>query len=185
MKNEQTNFIETVWQVCLQHSSSNPLTILRDLTALPACHLHGPEHHTLVGSALLTAYRNSGGIIDLPHALEEMYARTQKVPGGVCGYWGACGAAISSGIFISIITNTSPLSEQTWGLCNQMTAASLNTIGSIGGPRCCKRNSTLAISQAMQFVKDHFGIAMTWDPPTCIHYTQNSQCIGTRCPFHP
>ena len=27
-------------------------------------YLHGPEHHVMVGAALLTAYRNAGGGIE-------------------------------------------------------------------------------------------------------------------------
>lgn len=185
MKNTPSDFIDQVWRVCQQHTSRNPLVILRDLMALPGCPLHGPEHHTLVGSALLTAYQNSGGKIDLPKALADMHARAQKVPGGVCGYWGACGAAISSGMFLSIVTGSTPLGGHEWGLCNLMTSASLQAIGSIDGPRCCKRNSTLSILQAVQFVKDHLSIEMETAPVSCIYSGQNGQCIGARCPFHP
>lgn len=53
---------------------------------MPFCHMHGPEHHTLVGTALLTAYHNSGGNIELLPALKEMAARGRKVPGGACGF---------------------------------------------------------------------------------------------------
>ena len=49
---------------------------------MPFCHMHGPEHHIMVGSALLTAYHNAGGQIDLPKALSEMISRGSKVPGG-------------------------------------------------------------------------------------------------------
>ena len=66
------------------------------------CHMHGPEHHIMVGAALLTAYKNAGGNIDLNKALLEMYSRGKDVPGGVCGFWGACGAAISTGMYMSI-----------------------------------------------------------------------------------
>ena len=51
--------------------------------------MHGPEHHVMVGSALLAAYKNAGGEIDLPEALLEMMNRGKAVPGGVCGFWGA------------------------------------------------------------------------------------------------
>ena len=70
----------------------------------PFCHMHRPEHHVMVGSALLAAYKNAGGEIDLPEALLEMMNRGKAVPGGVCGFWGACGAGISTGMFISIIS---------------------------------------------------------------------------------
>ena len=64
----------------------------------------------MVGSALLTAYKNAGGNIDLPNALLEMMNRGKTVPGGACGFWGACGAGITTGMFISIISNSTPLS---------------------------------------------------------------------------
>ena len=185
MKNAPSDFINAVWQICLKHTSRNPLAVLHDLMALPACRLHGPEHHTLVGSALLTAYKNSGGEVDLPRALEELHARAQNVPGGVCGYWGACGAAISSGMFLSVVLHSAPLGGHEWGLCNQMTASSLQAIGGIDGPRCCKRNSTLAILQAVRFAKEQLGIEMEFTAPVCTYCHQNAQCISARCPFHP
>ncbi|MGX8714372.1 MAG: DUF5714 domain-containing protein [Lachnospiraceae bacterium] len=107
--------------------------------AMPFCHMHGPEHHVMVGAALLTAYRNAGGDIDLPAALTEMMNRGKSVPGGACGFWGACGAGISSGMFISIISGSTPLGDEPFALSHKMTAKSLGKIGEIGGPRCCKR----------------------------------------------
>lgn len=61
--------------------------------------MHGPEHHVRVGAALLTAWHNGGGQIDFPAALEEMKKRGSQIPGGICGLWGTCGAAVSAGIF--------------------------------------------------------------------------------------
>ena len=43
--------------------------------------MHGPEHHVLVGSALLTAYKNCGGDLDLNEALSLMEERGKQVPG--------------------------------------------------------------------------------------------------------
>ncbi len=63
----------------------------------------------MVGAALLTAYKNAGGQLDLEKALHEMYRRGKEVPGGACGFWGACGAGISAGQFLSIVTQSTPL----------------------------------------------------------------------------
>ena len=82
---------------------------------MPFCHMHGPEHHVMVGAALLTAYKNAGGDLDLPKALQEMYSRGKAVPGGACGFWGACGAGISAGQFVSIATSSTPLAVEPWG----------------------------------------------------------------------
>ena len=68
--------------LCLRSTSKNPIGILQELMSQPFCHMHGPEHHVLVGSALLTAYHNAGGSIDLPAALAEMVSRGKSVPGG-------------------------------------------------------------------------------------------------------
>ena len=169
--------------VCLAEKSKDPIVIIKKLMDLPFCHMHGPEHHVLVGSALLTAYKNAGGDIDLPKVLSEMQARGKKVPGGACGFWGACGAGVSAGMFVSIVTGSTPLANESWGLSNKMTSSALGAIGEIGGPRCCKRDSYLAIIKAVEFVKIHLGVEMDLGEIKCTHYTQNDQCIGASCPF--
>ena len=178
-----TKGIDSIFGVCLAETSKNPVEILNKMMNLPFCHMHGPEHHVMVGAALLTAYRNAGGSIDLPKALMEMKSRGQNVPGGACGFWGACGAGISSGMFISIISGSTPLADEPFGLSNRMTAKSLEAIGMIGGPRCCKRDSYLSILSAIDFVKEHFGVEMERPEIVCGYSGQNNQCIGKKCPF--
>jgi len=175
---------DEITPVCLGTNSKNPVAIFRKLTSLPFCRIHGPEHHILVGSALLTAYKNAGGDIELKPALIEIITRGSEVPGMACGLWGACGAGISSGIFISIITKSTPFTQEPMGLSNLMTSSSLGKIGNIGGPRCCKRDSFLSILSAIDFVKEHFGIEMVKEEIKCEFSPQNSQCIKTRCPFY-
>lgn len=180
-----TRGLDTVISICLEETSRNPVEVMNRLMTQPFCHTHGPEHHVLVGSALLTAYKNAGGDIDLPKMLIEMQNRGRQVPGGVCGFWGACGAGISSGMFVSLISGATPLSVEPWGLSNRMTSQSLNAIGEIGGARCCKRDSYLAILAAIDFVAEHFGIQMEKTEIICQFSNKNNQCIGNRCPFHP
>lgn len=176
--------IDSIIGVCLEETSDNPIEIINKLMALSFCHMHGPEHHIMDGAALLTAYKNAGGDIDLKSALGEMYERGKNVPGGACGFWGCCGAAVSSGIFISIVTGSTPLAAEAFGLCNQMTSKSLQAIGKIGGPRCCKRGAYLSIASAVKFVKDNLGIKMKTEKIQCTHSHENNQCIGEKCPFH-
>lgn len=176
--------LDSIIGVCISEKSKNPILILRKLMSLPFCHMHGPEHHVLVGASLLTAYKNSGGKINLEKTLVEIIARGKKVPGGFCGFWGACGAGISSGIFISIITSSTPLSQEPWGLSNKMTASALAEIGNLGGPRCCKRNSYLSVIKAVEFVKENMGISMDLGEVSCVHFTQNNHCLKEKCPFY-
>lgn len=169
--------------VCLRETSKDPVEIMTRLMDQPFCHMHGPEHHVMVGAALLTAYKNAGGEIDLPQALAEMMSRGKGVPGGVCGFWGACGAGISTGIFVSILSKATPLTEESFGLSNLMTSRALEKIGTVGGPRCCKRDSFLSILAAVDFVKEHFGVELDRHEVVCAYAAQNNQCIGKRCPF--
>ena len=178
-----TSGMDSIVGVCLAEKSKDPVVIIKKLMALPFCHTHGPEHHVMVGSALLTAYKNAGGNIDLPKSLTEMQARGKKVPGGACGFWGACGAGISAGMFVSIVTGSTPLAEKEWQLSNYMTAGALGTIASFGGPRCCKRDSYLSIIKAVEFAKVYLGVEMELGEIKCTHFSQNNQCIGKRCPF--
>ena len=39
--------------LCLKSKSRNPVEIIQSMMALPFCHMHGPEHHVMVGVALL------------------------------------------------------------------------------------------------------------------------------------
>ncbi len=178
-----TQGIDSILGICFAEKSKNPIQILNEMMDLPFCHMHGPEHHIMVGMALLTAYKNAGGAIELESALTEMKKRGQSVPGGACGFWGACGAGISSGMFISIATGATPLGTDNFGLSHRMTAASLDAIGTVGGPRCCKRDSYLSILCAVEFVKEHLGIEMEAGEVVCQYSPHNNQCIGKRCPF--
>lgn len=178
-----TKGIDSIFGVCLAETSKNPVEIINRMMRLPFCHMHGPEHHIMVGAALLTAYKNAGGGIDLKKALTEIKKRGQSVPGGACGFWGACGAGISSGMFVSIISGSTPLAAAPFGLSNRMTAKALEAIGTVGGPRCCKRDSYLSILAAVDFVKEHFGVEMEKPEVVCNFSSQNNQCIGKRCPF--
>lgn len=179
-----TEGLDSVIALCMGESSRNPIEIIEKMMHMPFCHMHGPEHHVMVGAALLTAYKNSGGQIDLKEALVEMMTRGKSVPGGSCGFWGACGAGISSGMFVSIISKSTPLTKEPFALSHKMTAKSLNAIGEIGGPRCCKRDSFLSVLCAVDFVKENFNISMEKNLVSCGYSSQNKECIVKRCPFH-
>ena len=175
--------LDAIFGVCLTDTSKDPAAILDRMMSLPFCHMHGPEHHIMVGAALLTAYKNAGGELDLERALYEIRNRGRNVPGGSCGFWGACGAGISTGMFVSIVTGATPLSEENFSLAHKMTARSLEAIAEVGGPRCCKRDSYLSIREAVAFAREQLGVEMEWSPVVCRYAGKNNQCIGKRCPF--
>lgn len=178
-----TEGLDSIVGLCMNEMSGNPAEIIGKMMDQPFCHMHGPEHHVMVGSALLTAYKNAGGEIDLHKALAEMISRGRQVPGGSCGFWGACGAGVSSGMFIAIISRSTPLKNKPFSLANSMTSRSLAAIAEAGGPRCCKRDSFLSILAAVDFVEEHFGVKMEKPEIICRYNSRNDQCIRKRCPF--
>ena len=126
--------------------------------------IHGPEHHFLDGAAFLAAYRNAGGELNLEVCLDELANRTITMPGAMCGYWGICGSVASVGAALSVIHGTSPLSTDGYYKDNmEYTSSVINRMAEIGGARCCKRNAFLALSYAVAFVKDKYGIPMDAD----------------------
>lgn len=180
--------VDPVAALCLADTSRNPIEILEKLMSQPDCPMHGPTHHVLVGAALLTAYNNclpDSSKLDLEEALAEMRERGEQVPGGACGYMGACGASISTGIFMSIVTRNTPFSTDTWRLCNLCTARALEQVALNGGPRCCKRDSYLSVLTAIDFVKENLGVEMVKPEVRCSRSQINEQCIGKKCPFSP
>ena len=180
--------MDSIMAMCMTETSKDPIAILEKMMSQSFCHMHGPEHHVLVGAALLTAYNNAVTDtmkVDLQSGLLEVMSRGKQVPGGACGYMGACGAAISTGIFMSVVTRNTPLSTETWQLCNLMTAKALEQVALNGGPRCCKRDSYLSILTAVDFVKEHLGVEMEKPEVKCSRSRINNQCIGKKCPFSP
>lgn len=178
--------VDAVLEYCLNCDSRNPVAIMQALMENPYIYMHGPEHHVLVGAALLTAYANTGGALDLPAALQEMARRGASYPGGACGLWGCCGAAVSAGMYMSIITGATPLSAKPWRYANLLTSRCLQAIAMLGGPRCCKRNSFTAAREAVQFTCDVLGIEMELPAAiTCGFSDENAQCLRRACPYHP
>ena len=183
--------IEVILEGCKKCTSKNPVEIMQELMEDPYIYMHGPEHHVMVGAALITAYYNSGGFAgdraraDYESALEEMKSRGSEYPGGSCGLWGCCGAAVSAGMFMSIVTKATPLTGKSWGLSNRMTAEALKAIGELGGPRCCKRSSFTAAAAAVKYTAENLGVEMELpEKIQCEFSGENRECLRKRCPYH-
>ena len=176
---------EEIIGYCLASESSDPYEIFKGIIDMDQVRMHDYKHHVIVGSALLTAHRNSGFQCDLESMLREMLKRGRKVPPGSCGFMGNCGAAVSVGTFLSILTGTTPYSEDTWGDVNLATAQAQIQMALIGGPRCCKRNSMIALKVGAQIAADKFGSRMEIaSEMKCGMSERNRECIKERCPFY-
>ena len=43
--------IDAIIGLCLAETSRNPVDIINKMMEMPFCHMHGPEHHVMVGAA--------------------------------------------------------------------------------------------------------------------------------------
>lgn len=172
-------------EVCLQEKSKNPVAIFNHIAQMDFIRIHGPEHHILDGAALLTAFYNAGGKIDLQNSLKELMQRGLQMPGATCGMWGICGAVSSMGAALSIIDGTGPLSSDTsWGKHMEFTSKALYSLAQTGGPRCCKRDAFLSFWQAIEFINENYDVELESDTIECCFNEKNEQCIKEKCPFY-
>jgi hypothetical protein len=177
---------EIIGKYCGATTELDPVAIARTLMDTPQVTMHGPEHHFLVPAALLAAYYNVRGKPDEKvRTVAQAQQRASLIKDKFCSTHGDCGAAVGTGIFISLVTGATPLSQEEWRLSNLMTAKSLETIALHGGPRCCKRNTFLAIQSAASFTKEHFGIVMPVTKPVrCTFSDTIRECVTRDCPFY-
>lgn len=219
----------TVRTIAANAASTDAIEIANQMMMAQGIHMHGPEHHFLVGAALFAAYYNATrhatnntanndtnhginhttnnatnhGIshttnhdINFDTALNAIIARGKMVPGGFCGLAGCCGAAVSAGIFYSVIKKTTPLSKDPWSVGMSLTASCLNAISKYGGPRCCKRDTFSSIIAAVEFLKENDGVIISNnnissnnmssnDKVICQFSKENHECLKEACPFYP
>lgn len=152
--------------------------------------MHAPVHHYLVPAVLLTATRKVQGhnLEVLERDLEVALERAMQVPGGSCGFFGACGACVGCGIFFSLITDTSPYSTNTWSITNRATANALAVNADITGPRCCKRCTWLSLLSVRQSLEEDLSLEILMEDQSeieCVFYERNDECIKQACPFYP
>lgn len=176
--------LEFLEQYLKQTDLKDPVAMLEAIFAHPAFPLHGPEHHFLVPSVVLKSLENLG--ISLPVDYQKLIQqRSVPLPGGTCGHWGACAAALGAGITSSIFAKVTPLSTQFYGVIHEITARALNAIAYQGGPRCCKRNTLLPLESLLESFREFFHIDIPAKKFVCGYFKRNNECQLSRCPYFP
>jgi len=164
----------------------DPVRLATILMNSPKLQMHGPEHHFLVPAVLLAAYYNVKGDPEQKRRkIKVARERSSNILGGFCGFYGDCGAAVGTGIFVSLVTEATPLSTKDWRLSNMMTSKSLYSVAIHGGPRCCKKNTFLSIIEAVKFLKENFNVTMQIDKKIrCVFSPLNNECLKEKCLFY-
>jgi hypothetical protein len=176
--------LEVLRQILASTKSTDPAEIIEQVMAHPSVPMHGPEHHAIVPAAIITAVRNAGYPVT-EGAIEKAIERASKIPGGWCGLYGDCGAAVGVGIAVSVLTNATPLTAKERSLALGATSFGLSRMLD-GQPRCCKRASRVAVGAAVDYLNDKLGITLIKSKGSpCTYTVRNQQCAKKECPYYP
>ncbi len=165
---------QLIYQACLNTSTTGPLELANTLMKHEAMKMHGPEYHFLVPAVIISCYmavanpnvdRN-----DLKESLDKALKRSKNLIGGSCSFHGNCAAGVGAGIAMSVLT---PLSRKEWQLSNLATARALLSISNYEGPRCCKRNTFLAIKSVTKHIEGKLEVKLLKSAPRVCEFYQH------------
>ena len=173
--------VAVIRKICTESAIEDMVTLMKKIRSQPAISMHGPEHHALVPGIMLSTYRARGGKVgkkDILAAIE----RGSKVPGGVCGFWGSCGAAVGAGIAFSVILGATPLTPKKRQMAQQVTARILEKIAWFQAGRCCQRETMIALQEAADLSAEILPVPLlAADSLACSQYALNRECIRQAC----
>ncbi len=168
---------------CTETGETDMIRLLDHIRRQPGINLHGPEHHAMVPGIILATYRNLGGQVNRSDILKAVN-QGSRVPGGTCGLWGACGAAIGVGIGFSILLQSTPLQGKARQQVMQACSRILAGLGEIPAPRCCQRETWLALKEASRLSERFLPLALQADfTLKCRQYEINRECVRRQCPL--
>jgi MoaA/NifB/PqqE/SkfB family radical SAM enzyme/SAM-dependent methyltransferase len=175
--------LEVTKAICKWIREKDLITLLKLIRSHPSIPMHGPEHHAMIPGIILAAFRNSGGEIT-EEIINIGIDRGAQIPGGVCGFWGACGAAIGTGIAVSTILAATPLTPSSRQTAQSFSAKILSQIAKYKGGRCCQRETWLALTETAKLSEEVLNIPLTAnDTLECTQYLKNKECIRKACPL--
>lgn len=186
-------FMPKVLPLILQSAEKDPVVMFEQVitslagiwTASKTLPFHGPWYHGIVPAILLTALRNNGFNFT-EKDVKEAFTRGLKIPAGGCGFCGICGAGSGVGIAVNIVQKSTPFHDKERSIGFQASMSSLERIGKLGGPRCCRLSAYVALEQGVKFLKDMgFELPQSKMIGRCDVHKLNAQCHGVRCPFFP
>ena len=174
---------QVVERVCEGTRETDPAAIVNLIMKHPMSVMHSPQHHILVTPTVLAALRNSEQLQLKPGKLASAIERTKGIPLGACGTRGECGAAISVGALVSILTGASFQKDRERSLALQASAEALLAIAQAGGPRCCKQSVYLSLETASIFLKRELDLDLPVNPH-CDFAARNAECKQERCRYY-
>lgn len=181
----QRDGLNAIRVICGESREEDMLALLARIRSHRAIPMHGPEHHALVPGIILATFRNRGGRLSKEAVLAGI-ERGSKVPGGVCGFWGSCGAAIGVGIAFSVLLEATPLTPAQRQRAQEVTSTVLAAVARIRGARCCQRETVTALREAARLSRTILPVALLAEADfVCRQSAGNRECIGGLCSLWP
>lgn len=190
---EYEDFMPTIFEIVPNRKEKDPVELyektieeLRERwTASENIPVHGPWHHGLIGGILIASLRNNGYDFS-EEDIKQALKRGLMVPGGSCGFHGACGAGTGLGIAVSIVAESTPFHDKQRTKALRANSEAYERIAELGGPRCCTLSTYTTLGLAERIFKE-----MDYEIPTsevegrCEVYKKNDECHGADCPYFP
>ncbi len=150
--------------------------------ASPAIKMHGPEHHFITPAVLLTVMAN---FTEEKQNLAEKIERAEEIAiktAPTCSWHlGTCGAALGASIFLMIWKGLDPVEQSSWDEGNIIVANSLKRIAQLGSPRCCKRDTYIAIEETVEYLREKYNITLPVSEAKCNFSLRNRSCKREDC----
>lgn len=170
--------------------STDPIAISDKALYHPSFKFHGPEHHSLVPAAVLTAMKNRGitrpdGSPITTEVILEGIRRGSKIPGGFCGYAGTCGACVGAGVTTALFLGSTPTKGPEKTMAHKATTTALY-LSQDGLRRCCKRATYYGLKAALDLLREEYGIDLgdSPEPKSCKYSTKSRDCEEESCPYY-
>ena len=64
------------------------------------------------------------------------------------------------------------------------TSNAIGELGTINGPRCCKRDAMIAFKNGIEYVNSHYDVKLEYEHMKCEYSNINELCIEERCPYY-
>jgi hypothetical protein len=171
---------------CINYKGNDPIALAVEIMNSPIIKMRGPEHHFIVPAVLLTCIHNlTGNPADLIEKLDFTENRVKNEIQTNCTWsFGNCGAAIGTGIFLSVYENLKHDSDSEWYSSNSIIAQSLKRIAESQGPRCCKRDTYISLESAAEFLLTKYNINLSLSEGKCSFSLRNNSCGREDCEFY-
>lgn len=171
---------------CLKYKGINPIELAIDIMNSPSVKMHGTEHHFIVPAVLLTCVNNMKEKPEnIAEKLDIAEERAMAETPDVCRFHdGFCGAAIGTGVFLSMFLDREHIHDDAWSLNNQIISETLKRIKEHGGPRCCKRDTYFSLLTSIEYLNEHFAFELNQSEPKCTFSLRNKSCGLEQCIFY-